>query len=344
MRGAAAGERHPLLVALPVPVAGIAGERRALELGEGRPVALAQQARALAHHGHRRPALRVDDVGAGEGLLHRAGDRERAAAAGREGAGGLERLVDQVVALGVGEDDVHAEPGHQRDHPLRHRERLAVGGGVRPGHRQALAAQRLEAAVDADEVREVGEALRRVVEVALQVDHRRPLREHAFAVALGERGRDLRHVGVPFAEVHVVADADDLGEEADHGGGLAHGLAVGDLRGRLLELLGAEAEQVAGRLEGVAGARRLVAEDREPQAGVEEARREVGAVDLLERLRGGEHEAERRLALAPGEQEVAVVEPGRERAQGVDLPEDAGRAHDLRASWRVAAKRCGKRA
>ena len=108
---------------------------------------------------------------------------------------------------------------------------------------------------------QVGQALGRVVEVALEVDDRRALQQDALAVALVERGGDLAHVGVALAEEHVVADADDLGEEADHRGGLAHGLAVGDLRGGLVELLGREAEQVAGRPEGVARARRLVAED-----------------------------------------------------------------------------------
>ena len=36
-------------------------------------------------------------------------------------------------------------------------------------------------------------------------------------------------IGVALADVHVVPDADDVGHEGDHVGGLADGLAVGDL-------------------------------------------------------------------------------------------------------------------
>ena len=79
--------------------------------------------------------------------------------------------------------------------------------------------------------------------------------------ALAERRGHLHHVLVALAEEDVVADADDLGEEPDHRRGLAHGLAVGDLRRRLVEFLGRQAEQVAARPEGVARAGGLVAED-----------------------------------------------------------------------------------
>ena len=64
----------------------------------------------------------------------------------------------QVVALGVGEDHVHAEAGHQRDDALRHRERLAVRGRVGPGHGDLLALERLQAAEGLLQVQEVGHA------------------------------------------------------------------------------------------------------------------------------------------------------------------------------------------
>ena len=61
--------------------------------------------------------------------------------------------------------------------------------------------------------------------------------EHAVGVGLGNGLGDLGHVGVALADVHVVADADDVGHERDHRGGLADGLAVRDLALALVEVL-----------------------------------------------------------------------------------------------------------
>ena len=68
-----------------------------------------------------------------------------------------------------------------------------------------------------------------MVEIRLEVDHGGALQQDAGAVALVERRRDLQHVIVALAEEHVVTDAHDLGEEAEHRGRLADGFAVGDL-------------------------------------------------------------------------------------------------------------------
>ena len=109
--------------------------------------------------------------------------------------------------------------------------------------------------------------LGRMVAVALQVDDRRPLRQDAVLVARARpTAATSGHVLVALADEHVVADADDLGQEGDHVGGLAHRLAVRDLRLALVEVHAAQAEQARGAGEGEARARRLVAEVRDAPA------------------------------------------------------------------------------
>ena len=123
----------------------------------------------------------------------------------------------------------------------------------------------------------------------------------------------------------------------DHRRRLAHRLAVRDLGRRLVELLGHQAEQVAARAEGVARARGLVPEDRDAEAGVEDARRDVGRGQVLEDLRRQQHRANRRLGVLPREQEVLVVEA---RRTGDDLGGDGGHLQ----SCEVAILRSGDRA
>ena len=79
-------------------------------------------------------------------------------------------------------------------------------------------------------------------------------------------------VGVPLADVHVIADADDIGHEGDHIGGFAYRLAVGDLRLALVEILHAEPEQVGGAGETETGARGIVTEQGHGQPAVEHPR------------------------------------------------------------------------
>ena len=84
-----------------------------------------------------------------------------------EAAGAVERLVHQVVALRVGQHDVHAEAGHQRDDALRHRERLAVAGRVGPASSRASCPRSASSPPKrCRQVQQVGQALRRMVEVA----------------------------------------------------------------------------------------------------------------------------------------------------------------------------------
>ena len=87
----------------------------------------------------------------------------------------------------MGQGDVHAEAGEQADDALRDGQRLAVAGGVGPGHGDLLALEVLHAAEVVDDVQHIGHALGGMVDVALQVDERRALLEDTVAVALFER-------------------------------------------------------------------------------------------------------------------------------------------------------------
>ena len=190
-----------------------------------------------SHHLERRPGLGVDDVGALEGLFHVVADAERAARSRGLFAGQFDHLGHQVVALGVGQRHVHAEAGHEADDALRHRERLAVARRIGPGHGDLLAAQPLEPAEAALEVQQVGQRLGRVVDVALQVDHRGPPRRARPARSPPAGRRPPRACsGCPRPRYMSSRMPIDLGQERDHVGRLAHGLAVGDLRLRLVEV------------------------------------------------------------------------------------------------------------
>ena len=129
--------------------------------------------------------------------------------------------------------------------------RLRVGGRVRPRHRDLHAAQ-IVAAVLAER-HQIGDRLRRMVDVALQVDQRDvgPL-------------RDLAHVAVP----HVRRPGRGgsrcpcavAGEDDAH---VLRALAVRDLRLVGVEVVRVAAELGHAGLEGVARARGLVEEQHE---------------------------------------------------------------------------------
>ena len=99
-----------------------------------------------------------------------------------------------------------------------------------------------------------------MVDVALQVDERRALFKNIVLKALFDGVDDLVHVGVALADVHIVTDADDVGHEGDHVRRFADRLSVRHLRFALVEILHLKTEEVRGRGEGEAGARRVVAE------------------------------------------------------------------------------------
>ena len=158
-----------------------------------------------------------------------------------------------------------------------------------------------------DDVQHVGHALGRVVDVALEIDQRRLLLQHAVLVALGHGVHHGLLVGVALADVHVVADADDVRHEAYHVRSLAHRLAVGYLALALVEVLHLQAQQVAGRGKGEAGAGGVVAEEADAEAGLEDLGGDVVLAHVAESVGHGEHGLELVVGLVPGQEEVALV-------------------------------------
>ena len=106
--------------------------------------------------------------------------------------------------------------------------------------------------------------------------------QNAVLVGLLNGLGDLGHVGVSLADVHVVADADDVGHEGNHGSGLADGLAVSDLGLLLVQVLQLKAEQVGGLREGEPRTGGVVAEQRDGQTRVEDLGRDVVLAQLAQ--------------------------------------------------------------
>ena len=110
-----------------------------------------------------------------------------------------------------------------------------------------------------------------------------------------------------LADEHVVPDADDVGHEGHHVGGLADGLAVGDLGLLLVQILHLQAQQIAGRGEGEAGAGGVVAEEGDAQAGVKNPGGDVALPEVPQGVGHREHRLQLIGALVPRPVEVLPV-------------------------------------
>ena len=207
----------------------------------------------------------------------------------------------------MGEGDIHAEAGEQADDALRDGQGLAVAGGIGPGHGDLLALEVLHAAEVVDDVEHIGHALRRVVDVALEVHKRRALFEDAVAVALFERVHEGLLILVALADEHIVANADDVGHERDHVRRLAHGLAVCDLGLLFIEHLLLKTQQVARGGKREARARGVVTEDRNAETGIEDLRVLVALAQVAQRVGHGEDCVDLLVGLVPRPVEVGLV-------------------------------------
>ena len=310
-RLAVLGQLHHFLGALPVLVLGILREELLFQRLDAVHIALAIELRALLHGLERRPALGIHNVRILERFCHGVGDLELAAIGLGVLLGNLHHLVHNLVALGIGQRHVHAKAGHEADDALRDGEGLAVAGAVGPGHGHLLALQVLDAAHLMDDVQGVRHALRGMVDVALEVDQRGLLLEHAVLIALGHGVYDLVHVGIALADVHVVANADNVRHEGDHVGGLAHRFAVRDLALALVQILDLKTQQVAGRGEGEARAGAVIAEQRDAEAGVENLRGNVVLAQVPQRVCNSENRLDLILRFFPGQEEIALIHIGK---------------------------------
>ena len=285
----------------------VLGEELLLELIYAVKVAVAVELRALLHSRERSPALGIYYIGVAERLFHIVSLCEAAAALLSVGFGYLFYLGHNVVAVGMSEHNVHTEAGEQPDDPLRHAQRLAVAGRIRPGHGDLLALEILDSAEIMDDMVEISHSLGRVVDVALEVDEGRLLLEDAVLIALFESVRDLLLIGMALADVHIVADADDVSHKGDHVGGLADGLAVGDLALALVQILHLYAQQIAGRGKGEAGTGGVIAEVGDTQTRVEYLCRDIPLPEVAERVGYREDRGDLVVGLIPCQEEVVLI-------------------------------------
>src|SRR5581483_9491084 len=100
---------HAVLIADPSAVRGIALERTLLDRLHRLAVAPSVRIDARQHQVVRTPALRIDDVGAVERIIHVVRDAEAAARLRGMVRGTLEALRHEAVAVRMREPDMHPE-------------------------------------------------------------------------------------------------------------------------------------------------------------------------------------------------------------------------------------------
>ena len=162
------------------------------------------------------------------------------------------------------------------------------------------------------EVHQVRHALGGMVDVALQVDHVRPLLEYAGAEAVRQGCRHFLHIGVAGAQVDVVPDADELREKCDHVGGLAHRFPMGDLGTAFIQILHPQPEQIGRLKEGETCAGRLVAKNADRQSRIKTAAGDVLASQPAQGFGHGHDLLQLIDGLLPCQKEVLPVEIARE--------------------------------
>ena len=311
------GGSHQLFGAAPVHVLLVLLQQLQLQSLNASHVAVAVQDGTLLHCCEGSPGLGVNDVSILECLSHGVGLGEGTAGQLSVLLSNLFDLGHDLVALGMSQDDVHAEAGHQANDTLGNGQGLAVGGRVCPSHSNLLALQVLDAAELVDDVQSVSHSLGGVVDVTLQVDQSGLLLQDASCVTLGNSVHELLLVGVALADVHVVTDTDDVSHEGNHVSGLTDGLAMSNLRLAFVQILNFQAQQVTCRSEGETGTGGVVAEQGDAQAGLEDLGGDVVLTHVAQSVSDGEDSFQLVLSLVPGQVEVAVVHLS--EVQGVQL-------------------------
>ncbi len=240
------GGGHQLFGARPILELGVVQQTTLLQLLQSCLVVVLDDFRSLFHHGKRRPALRIDDIGILECFSHRVDSLVRSTVRFRVLLGDFFNFAHHVVPFRVSEHDIHSEAGEKSDDSLRNGKRLAVGGTVRPCHRHFLALEIFHASKMVDYMEHIRHRLCRVVDVALKVHQRRSLFQHPLVIPFLHSISNLLHIGVAFANIHIISNSDDIRHETDHISGFPNGLAVSDLALLFIEILDFQAKQVTG--------------------------------------------------------------------------------------------------
>ena len=158
-----------------------------------------------------------------------------------------------------------------------------------------------------DHVEDIRHALGRMVDIALQINERRLLLQHAVLIALLDRVDNRLLIGMALADVHIIADADDVRHKRDHVCGLADRLAVGDLTLALVQILHLQPQQVARRGKGESGAGGVVAEIGDTQTGIEDLCGDIALPEIAESVRDGKDCGDLVVGLVPCQEEIVFI-------------------------------------
>src|SRR3989304_4609802 len=112
---------------------------------------------------------------------------------------------------------------------------------------------------------------------------------------------------MPFTDIHVITNADDVCHKRDHRGRLTHRLPMGDLGLALIQVLHLEPQEIACASKTEPRTGRLIPEERYGQAAVKEAAGNVvhsQAAQNLSRKKGG---LELVIAFVPRQQKIILV-------------------------------------
>ena len=301
------GELHHFLGAGPILVLGVLRQQLLLQGVNTSLIAGGVQLGALFHSGKGSPGLGIHDVGVLEGLSHAVGLVELGAVLLTVLAGHFLHLGHHVVSFRVSQGHVHSEAGEQTDNALRHGQGLAVGGRICPGHSNLLTLQVLHTTEVVDHMQHIGHALGGMVHIALQVHQSGTLLQDALTIAVFQSVHEGLLIGVALADVHIIADTDDISHEGHHVRGLADGLAVSDLGLLLVQNLLFQTQQVAGGSEGEAGTGGVVAEQGNAQAGIKNTGALVALTQVTQSVGYGEDGVDLIIGLVPSPIEIALI-------------------------------------
>ena len=126
-------------------------------------------------------------------------------------------------------------------------------------------------------------------------------------MSLGYSVYYVMHVFVALADVHIIADTDNVSHEGNHVSGLTNGLTMSDLALALVKILNLKTKQVTSRCKRETGTGRVITEQGDAQAGLEYLGGDVMLSHVTQSVSYGENSLDLIIGLLPGQEEIALV-------------------------------------
>jgi len=303
------GELHELRSALPVDELLAVLDGALIELLKSilRSSTSTEELDTLLHDRDASPALRIDDIGILESLLHVVSDCELTAGSSSVLLGNLNDLRKKIVALRVSESDIHTKTRHESNDGLGDREGLAIRRTVSPAHDELLALKVLDTTKVVNEVAKISSGLSWVIFIALKVDDTGLLRKNALSLALLAGLGNLELILVTLTKEEIITDTDNLSHEGKHGSSLTNSLTMSNLALRLIHIKNRQAKKSASRSEGRTSTSGLVTEDGDSTVALKHTAADVLLVQLLKSLSSQNESVNLFLRVIPSAEEVTTV-------------------------------------